>query len=166
MAIVYFIAVPLWAAALAVVIFDLEWIEHPKIRTRWLNVARGATLVALVMPLVADISVIIKAGITVQPPIYFLLYGAVGITLLIHNIEGRRARLLHGVLPWLGTGIGAAYIVAGIGFGLFLVPGIGMTAYMVGFNVLLLGQVLYIVWAIWMGVRLSRSKPAMVAAAA
>lgn len=69
--------------------------------------------------------------------------------------------LIQGVLPWLGIATGVAYVVAGIGFATF---------FMVGWNALLVGQVLYIVWAIWLGVKLSRSKapthPMAVASAA
>jgi len=155
---VYFVAVPLWVVALAVVVFDLEWIEHPKTSTRRLQVARAATLVALVMPVVLDIGLIAKAGVILQSPSYLLLYGGIATSLLIHNFDGRRAGVLHGVLPWLGMAAGLAYAIAGIGFGMFLIPGIGPSAYMVGFNTLLLGQVLYVAWAVWMGVTLSRSR--------
>lgn len=86
-----------------------------------------------------------------------MIFGGVGLTLLIHNLDGRRAGLLHGVLPWLGTVTGVAYIVAGIGFGSFLLTPI---FYMTGFNVLVLGEALYIFWAIWMGIKLNTSKAA------
>jgi hypothetical protein len=166
---VYFLAVSLWTIALAVVVFDLEWIQHPTTSTRWLQLARVATLVALVMPLVIDIAIMVKAGVAVQAPSYLLLYSGVGLSLVVHNLEGRRAGIVAGVLPLVGAAAGAAYAIAGVGFGMILIPGIGMTAWMVGFNVLTLGQVLYVVWAVGMGVHLSRSKvtaPAMAAASA
>lgn len=67
------------------------------------------------------------------------------------------------MLSWLGTATGVAYILAGIGFGTLLLP-IGTTLFLIGFNVPELGQTLYIARAIWMGVKLSRSKAAAPAA--
>ena len=87
---------------------------------------------------------------------YALTFVPVGLSLLVHNVDGRRAGLLHGVLPWVGIVTGLAFAVAGLGFASLLVP-MGTTLFTVGWNALLLGQVLYIVWAIWMGVKLSRS---------
>lgn len=157
MAVVFFLALWLWVGSLAVVVLDLEWTEHPATSTSWFQIARWATLVAVLAPVVLGISLVTNIGVPLQPPAYLLIFGGVGITLLIHNLDGRRAGLLHGVLPWLGTITGAAYVVAGIGFGSFLLTPI---FYMTGFNVLMLGQALYIVWAIWMGVKLNTSKAA------
>lgn len=145
----YLIALPLWALALAVLVFGLDRMGS--------SISRGATLVAFVVTLVIDVGLVLKAGALLQAPAYFLIYCGVGIALLALNVGGRRTGLVHGVMRWLGAASGTAYIIAGIGFGLFLVPGIGGVAYMVGFNVKTLGMVVYVIWAIWMGVHLSRS---------
>jgi hypothetical protein len=166
--IVFILALWLWIAGLAVVALDIEQLEHAAISTRWTQVARGAMLVALVVPVPLVIGLIANAGVPVQAPSYLLIYGGVGISLLIHNLGACRAGLMHGVLPWLGTGTGAAYVLAGIGFGATFIPGAGMTLYLIGFNALLLGEILYMVWAVWLGVKLSRSTaaaPAVVASA-
>jgi hypothetical protein len=49
MTIVWFFALWLWLGALAVVVFDLEWLEHPATSTRWFQVAHWATSAALVV---------------------------------------------------------------------------------------------------------------------
>src|ERR1700758_5025028 len=51
-AIVIFLLLWLWVAALSIVTFDLELIEHPKTSTRRLQIAWGLTLIAMVMPAV------------------------------------------------------------------------------------------------------------------
>src|SRR5215472_9174016 len=109
MEVVFVLALWLWIAGLAIVVSHLEKLEHPATATRWLRVARGATLVALVMPVPIIISLIANAGVPVQAPSYLLIYCGVGIGLLSHNLGARRAGLLHGVLPWLGIVTGVAY---------------------------------------------------------
>jgi hypothetical protein len=161
--IVFVLALWLWIAGFAVVVVDLERHAHLAHSARWLQVARGATLVALVMPAPLVIGLIVNAGVLVQAPVYLLIYGGIGISLLIHNLGARRTGILHGFPPWLGTVDGVAYILAGIGFGGILIPGIGMTLYLIGFNVLQLGQALYITWAIWIGVKLSGLQAAALA---
>lgn len=153
-AIVFVLAMFVWVGSLTVTVFDLEWLEHPATSTRWFRVALGATLVAMAAPLV--IALIQFAGAPVPFPIpYVLLWLGVGISLLVHNIEGRRAGLLHGVLPWLGIAAGAGFIYLGVLQSAVLFT----TAFvMAWYNGLLPTQVLYIAWAIWMGVHLSRSK--------
>lgn len=150
MTIVYFLAFWVWLGGLAVVVFDLEWLEHPATSTTWFQVAHWATLVALVVPVVLGISLIGGAGVLVQAS-FFATFVLVGVSLLIHNIDARRAGLLKGSLPWLGIVTGAAYVVAG--FGIWTIPGIGFTG-------LILGQTFYIAWAAWMGARLSGTRTA------
>lgn len=162
---VFLLALWLWVGALTVVVFDLEWIEHPATSTRWFKVGRWATLVAMVMPAVLTLDLLINAGVPLLAPTYFLLYGSVGLTLLIHNLDARRAHILRGVLPWLGMVTAVFFLLAGIGYAIFLLGG----PFAIGWNSLQLGVLLYIIWAIWMGVHLIRSKapaPAISAPAA
>jgi fatty acid desaturase len=108
---------------------------------------------------------LINAGVPLLAPTYFLLYGSVGLTLLIHNLDARRAHILRGVLPWLGMVTAVFFLLAGIGYAIFLFGG----PFAIGWNSLQLGVLLYIVWAIWMGIHLIRSKapaPAISAPAA
>ena len=148
--IVYFLAFWGWLGGLAVVVFDLEWLEHPATSTTWFQIAHWATLVALVVPVLLGIAVLAGAGVLVQAS-FFVTFVLVGISLLIHNIDARRAGILAGPLPWLGIVTGAAYIVAGLG--IWTVPAIG-------FSGLILGQTFYIAWAAWMGTRLGTSRAA------
>ena len=156
MTIVWFFALWLWLGALAVVVFDLEWLEHPATSTRWFQVAHWATLVALVVPVLLGIGLIANSGTIVS--ISFLLIGlTVGISLLIHNLDARRAGLLGGAMPWLGVATGVAYILAGFGIATSLPP--------LGFTALILAQTFYIAWAVWMGAKPSGSKATTTAAA-
>ena len=50
--------------------------------------------------------------------------------------------------------------LAGIGYPLFVPNGTRALFFLIAINFLLLGQVLYMVWAIWLGVKLARSKVA------
>ncbi|HEV2461180.1 MAG TPA: hypothetical protein VGS80_22750 [Ktedonobacterales bacterium] len=164
-AIVFVLALWVFIAGLAVLGIDLERLAPPAPNTRASQVARGATLVALVMPVPLLIGGLVYVN-RLLPISYLLIFIGVGISLLLHNVAARRAGLLHGMLPWLGSATGVAYILAGIGFGTLLAPGLGTTFYLIGFNVVRLGQVLYIAWALWLGVKLSRSQAAAPAAMA
>ena len=157
LAIAFVLALFAWVASLAIVTFDLGWLEHPATSTVAIRIAQVAALVALVMTVLVGIAPF-TAGVNLQAPSFLLLFVGVAINLLIHNFEGRRAGLLHGVLPWLGIVDGIVFVIAGLGYGGFLIPSIGMTVFIVGFNFAILGFVLYIVWAVWMGVKLTRSK--------
>jgi hypothetical protein len=157
-AIVFFLLLWLWVAAFWVVAFDLEWIEHPKTSTYTLQVARGLTFIAMVMPAMLLLDVLLNLPLIFQVGPNALIWGGVGISILVHNWEARRAGILHGVLPWLGIVSGAAMAVAGIGYALFVPIGLMALFFQIAINFLLLGQVLYMVWAIWLGVKLARSK--------
>ena len=149
MTVVYLLALWLWLAAFAVVVFDLEWLEHPATSTRWFQIAHWATLAGAMAPVVLVLGLIARS--TFLSALAVLVIGAcVGVSMLVHNIDGRRAGLLRGWLPWVGIISGVGLILAGIGIPLALPP--------VGFTGLIVGQVLYIAWGIWMGTTLSRAK--------
>ncbi len=149
--ILWFFGLWLWVGAFAVVVFDLEWLEHPSTSTRWFQIAHWATLVAVVVPVVLGIALII--GSPFLGALCVLVIGVcVGISLLVHNIDARRAGLLKGNLPWVGVVAGVAYILAGIGIAISLPP--------LGFTALILGMTFYIAWAIWLGVKLGAAKNA------
>jgi hypothetical protein len=146
---VWFSALWLWLGALAVLVFDLEWLEHPATSTRWFQVAHWATLAAVFLPVFFGIAIVTNNG-TLGTIIVSLLALCVGLSLLIHNIEARRAGLLQGSLPWIG-------IVTGVAF---LLVAIGIYTVIIGFVAVWLGQVFYITWAIWIGVKLRGTKAA------
>lgn len=148
MTIVYILTLWLWLAALAVVVFDLEWLEHPATSTRWFQIAHWTALVTVFLPVLLVIGFLAGVGFLVQVSFYVTFF-LVGVNVLIHNVDARRAGLLQGILPWLGIVTGASFIIAGLCIW-SLVP--------VGFAGLILGQTFYIAWAIWMGMRLSTSK--------
>ena len=157
LAITFVFAQWLWVAGLAVVVFDLEWLEHPSTSTGWIRVAQVATLIALVMPIPIGIAPF-TVGVNLQAPSFLLLFFGVATTLLVHNIEARRVGLLRGPLPWLGIATGVLYVICGLAFVGILLPSVGMTVFMVGLNVNFVTEIVYIVWAVWMGVHLTRSR--------
>lgn len=152
--IIFVLALWLWIAALNVVVFDLEWLEHPKTSTPLFQVARIASLVALVVPAILLVLGLANAS-TFVPACYCVIFIAVGVSLLIHNVEARRAGILRGPLPWLGAFLSIAYLIGGTGFGLVYLT---TSLVLVTWNTLQLGHLLYLVWAIWMGIHLMRSK--------
>lgn len=162
-AIVFLLLLAIWVGALAVTLFDLEWLEHPKTNTSLFRVALGAALVSMVMP--ALIALIQFAGVAVPFPIpYAVLFGGVGFTMLVHNIEARRHGLLRGALPWIGIAAGAGFVYLGVLQFMVLFT----TAFVMGWYYgLIVTQVLFVIWSVWLGVHLLRAKaPARVAAAA
>ncbi len=138
----------LWLAAFAVLVLDLEWLEHPATSTRWFQLAHWATLAAVFLPVLFGIAIVTNNG-TLGTIVVSLLALCVGLSLLIHNIDALRAGLLRGTLPWIGIVDGVAFLLVAIG----IYAGIGILA-------LWIGLVFYIAWAIWMGVRLRRTKAA------
>ena len=159
--IVFVLALWLWIAALNVVVFDLEWMEHPATSTAWFQVARWSTLVALVVP-----PLLLVVGLTNAnqffPILYCLTFIAVGLSLGIHNVDARRAGILRGPLPWLGAFLSIGYLIGGIGFGLLYFT---TSLVVVTWNALQLGHLLYLIWAVWMGIHLTRSRAVTPAAA-
>lgn len=143
---VWFLALWLWLAAFAVLVLDLEWLEHPATSTRWFQVAHWATLAAVFLPVLFGIAIVTNNG-TLGTIVVSLLSLCVGLSLLIHNIDARRAGLVRGTLPWIGIVDGVAFLLVAIG----IYAGIGILA-------LWIGLVFYIAWAIWMGVRLRKTK--------
>lgn len=152
--IVFVLALWLWIAGLNVVVFDLEWMEHPATSNAWFQVARWSTLVALAVP-----PLLLVVGLTNAsqffPILYCVTFLAVGSSLLIHNVDARRAGILRGPLPWLGAFLGIGYLIGGIGFGLLYFT---TSLVIVTWNTLQLGHLLYLIWAIWMGIHLTRSR--------
>ena len=161
-AIAFLVLIAIWVGALTVTLFDLEWLENPKTNSGLFRVALGASLVAMLMP--GLIALITFAGVAVPFPIpYAVLFIGVGFALLVHNIEGRRAGLLQGTLPWIGIGAGAGFVYLGVLQSLVLFT---TNFVMFWYPALVPTQLLYLVWVIWMGVHLIRSKtPLRVAAA-
>jgi hypothetical protein len=168
----YFLALWLWLGALNVMLFDLERRERPATGARVLLVPRVLALLAIVISVLVLITVLTQTNSRL-PWLYGFMFLAVGAVLLVHNIEARRARLLHGGLPWLGMVAGVAYLVVGLGYATwFITPDVGIqvliglhlgiiqvgtTPAVIDVNARYLAQLLYIVWAIWLGVTLRRT---------
>ena len=117
-------------------------------------------MIAMVMLAVLLLAVLLNLPLIFQAVPNALTWGGVGISILVHNWDARRAGILHGVLPWLGIVSGVAMTLAGIGYALFVPIGMMALFFLIAINFLLLGQVLYMMWAIWLGVKLARSKVA------
>jgi hypothetical protein len=138
----------LWLAGFAVVVFDLEWMEHPATSTRLFRIAHWITLAAVVLPTLLGIAILIDSA-TLGAVALGLLGLTAGLSLLIHNLDARRAGLVKGVMPWLGVVSGAGYILMALGqLGLEVLEFAG----------LVVGQTFYIAWAVSMGVWLRRNR--------
>lgn len=144
----------IWVGSLTVTLFDLEWLEHPATNTPLLRVAQGAILVAMVMPGVLAVILFANLPVPIAIP-WSLLFAGVGVSLMIHNIEARRAKLLHSALPWIGIVDGAFLVYLAILQFVFMFTPKLVMGFVYGLPVT---QLLYLVWAIWIGVHLIRSK--------
>jgi len=147
-----------WAAGLTITVFDLEWMEHSATRTRWIQAGLVAAVVASVMPFVLLAAQLGQVSI----PYVFevpsaLLLGGVGFSVLTHNIEARRVRLLHGALPWIGIVSGACWLYLGLLQFIYMFTPKLLMGFVYGLPV---AELIYLVWAIWMGVHLTRAKRA------
>lgn len=133
--------------ALLVVALDLEWIEHPATTDFWLAASHIAAIAAIVLPIVVAVSgllrIFVLAGVAALATVIL-----VGLVLLIHNAEARRAGLLHGPLLWIGYISGVGLIATGFLPLLFPVGAIG----------LIVGLVALIIWSIWLGTLLRGAK--------
>ena len=165
--IVYLLAFFVWVGSLTVTLFDLEWLEHPATSTGLFRIALAAILIAMVMPGVIALVVFARLSIPLEIPWSVMLAG-IGVSLVIHNIEARRARLLHGALPWIGIVAGGLFTYLGILEFVYMFTPVLVMGFVYGMQP---AQLLYLVWAIWMGVHLIRARskakvPASVAATA
>ncbi len=152
--IAFLASMAVFVLALAVTLFDLEWLDHPATSKPWIRLALVATLVAAVMPTV--LGLIQFAGVqldfAVPYTIYFL---GIGAGLLVHSIEGRRAGIVRGGLAWIGIITGALFIVQSVlQFLVMFTFALVMGAYY-GLPII---YILYVAWAMWMGVHLLRSR--------
>ena len=152
--ITYLLAFFVWVGSLTVTLFDLEWLEHPATGTGVLRVALSAIALAMVMPGVIALVIFASAPVPLEIP-WAVMFAGVGGSLLIHNIEGRRARLLHGVLPWIGIVAGAGFAYLGILEFIYMFTPKLVMGFVYGMP---LTQLLYLVWTIWMGVHLIRAR--------
>lgn len=167
----YFLALFLWVGAFNVILFDLEYREGPAANIRWLRIAGFTARLAIVASLLVPIVVLTQAY-GLYTALYALMFLAVGAVLFAQDIEARRARLLRGLLPWLGMTTGVVFIVVGLTWlavyftpevayqvmlGMPFVTQVGTTPVLIEVDPQNLAELLYIVWAVWLGVKLSRA---------
>jgi len=152
--ITFLAAFVVWTGSLTVTLFDLEWLEHPATSTPLIRVALAAILVAMVMPAVLALGVFAGAPIPLAIP-WTLIFLGVGVSLLVHNLEARRAKLLHGALPWIGIVTGGFFVYLGLLQFIFMFTPKLVMGFFYGLPVT---QLTYLVWAIWMGVHLIRAR--------
>ena len=152
--IVYLLTFFVWAGSLTVTFFDLEWLEHPATSTGLFRIALAAILIAMVMPGVIALVIFARLPIPLEIP-WAVMLAAIGVSLLIHNLEARRAQLLHGALPWIGIVAGGFFTYLGILEFVYMFTPVLLMGFVYGMPV---AQLLYMVWAIWMGVHLVRAR--------
>ena len=153
---VLFLSMFAWAAGLTVTVVDLQWMEHPATSTRWIRAALLAAIAAMVAPLLMAFGIYTNLGYpyTVEVGASLLLLG-IGFSILVHSLEARRTRLLHGALPWIGIVTGVCFLYLGILQFIYMFTPVLVMGFVYAFQPSLL---LYFIWAIWMGVHLVRSK--------
>ena len=154
-----------WAAGLAVTVIDLEWMEHPATSTRWIQAALAASIAAIVGPLVMALGVYTNFGYpyTLEVGASLILLG-IGFSVLVHSLEARRAHLLHRPLAWFGIFTGVCFVYLGALQFIYMFTPVLLMGFVYAFQPSLL---IYLIWSIWMGVHLVRSKaPASAKAAA
>jgi len=166
-AIAFLTAACVWVVSLAIVVFDLEYLEHPATSTRWVRAGLVAAIVAVVMSLVLPVAQFTAAGQPYSVELaWAVLLMSFGFTMVVHNVQARRARLLRGALPWIGIVDGSFWIYLGILQFIFMFTPKLVMGFVYGLPIT---ELLYLVWAIWLGVHLVRSKaksPARATAAA
>lgn len=151
----YLVAFFVFAASLSVTLFDLEWLEHPATSTPMIRIGQGAMLVAIASPVLVAVTFFAQLPIALLEIAWTLLLVGSGAGLLIHCIEARRARLLHGALAWIGIVDGAFYIYLGVLQFIYIFTPKLVMGFIYGLPVT---QFLYLVWAVWMGIHLIRSR--------
>jgi hypothetical protein len=149
--VIWLVALWLWVGSMAIVVFALGLTIPGAIMTRWFVVARWSMLVAVVLPAIIGIAAIADSVI-LGTAAAIVLALCLGVVLLVYNIGARRARLLGGVLPWLGIIAGAAYVIVAPS----IVSAIGSVPLWVGI-------VFYVGWATGIGVHLMRRERAAAA---
>lgn len=128
----------------------------PSIRSR-LRIGRRALAVALVLPVLLVLGQLLDQGLFIALA-YGVIFVGVGIGIFVYNGEARRLGLEGGVLTWFGLLAAGAFVIAGIGFAAVL---IGLEVlFVIGFYVLLIGEILYVGWATWLAGNLRRAEPA------
>lgn len=153
---IYFFTIFAWAGGLTVTLVDLEWMDHPATSTRWVKSALVAAIVATVMAPVLYVAQMTQAGLPYSAELSsaLILFG-IGYGVLVHSLQARKHRLLHGVLAWLGIVVGALFVYLGVLQFIYMFTPKLVMGFVYAFQP---SQLLYLVWAIWMGVHLVRSK--------
>lgn len=143
----------IWPAALVVLGSDLEWREHPATHTSRMDQSLWAVMIAAVMPLLIFLIILIAPD-TAWPLVPAAVMAAgISFFLVIHNAEARKAGLLRGVLPWIGSTCGAAFLLMAIG--LLLGTGSPYLLFLAFFG-WFIGSTCFIFWSIWLGIALWR----------
>ena len=154
-AVVLILSLTVMLGGLAIVGLDLDWIAHPDTHNGRMLASLWFAAAGAVLPLLLALGALLQAAASVMQLLVCLVGLAAGGFTILHNLEGRRARIVTGALPWLGIAAGGFFLLFWLGALITLIPLI-----VVG---LFAGLVLYAAWAIWLGVQLGR-KPVLAAA--
>ena len=155
LAVVMILALACWPAALTVVGADLEWLEHPATHTGRMQAALVAAVIAMFMPPLVGLVAFLATNTNLPSVPAGVLGFALAVFLIIQNREARKAKLLHGVLPWIGMVAGGAFAVSGLGWLLSLASPLG---YGLAFLGLIAGGLCCLFWSVWLGVVLRRAQ--------
>jgi hypothetical protein len=147
-ALLFALAATVWLAGMAVTGLDLDWIAHPDTHDGRLLASLWLAIAGSFLPPILAIVVVLGSPAWLVQLLLCLVGLAGGGFTILHNLEAHRAKILTGILPWLGILSGVFFLVFWLGvlIGLPLLTGFGF----------FIGGVLYAVWAIWLGVRLGR----------
>jgi len=145
----------LWALIVLaglVVAIDLEWIEHPRTNTpmTYVGLAGMAVSTLAFLFFLADGIFNITDQVVFLTDA-FLVFGGIGVYLMVMNLVGLRAGLLGRILPWIGIVAGSLFLVAA----LLVVAGLADAAGLAFFP----GWALYLGWSLWLGFRLGGKAP-------
>jgi hypothetical protein len=140
---------------LAVAGLDLDWMEHPDTHSGRLMASLLFATFGSLTPLLLALAAVGRAPAWLMQLILCLSGLTAGGFTILHNLEGRRAGLIGGALPWVGISAGVLFLVFWLGVLLASIPLIAVGLFP--------GLILYAGWAIWIGVLLGR-KPVPAAA--
>lgn len=145
----------IWVLAYAALIVDLP-ADGRVVATRW-SVARAAATLAAIAPAALILSQLINSDVLALIA-YPIVLGAMGVSLLAVDLTTQQTGIVSGGVASIGLVTGIAFVAAAVGYGVGAYVESPLAT--IGVSALLGGQILYVVWASWIGRRLRRAQSA------